>query len=528
MNGSIQERVLDIRVEIIDPYFAAITDWLKRRWCVMLVLLVLQCICYTYFLTVPLLSNHTFPNVWLNDYPSYRTTSEGRWLADLVILFQGSSGVQSFQFACAVLLQAVNGLLLCDLLGIRKGVERFVLAGVLCLYPSFLDYYSFACDHMTFVLGDTLCLVGSLVWLRVPNGILRIVIPSILYGFSIAAYGPKIALVLLLAGVAVLIRIQEYRIGPNTSSVLKDLISSAATVFFSVAGYWMTLKLTVIFDAGPRTHINSLAEMLPEIKSAYNSVSTYYASGVGGFPPKIVWFPSGVIAAGSACLVLRAANNGFACLAITLAILALIPLMLWAPWIINDQSPVNVARIAAANGYAFVVFLGSMIRYIRPEWTGKLSAFVTLYFFIILATQQNNAAGIKSIYEGNIINRILGRCDEVNRTQEGAETPAVFVGNYPPFEVLKYVKYPPQHLIHQISSSAFAPYRQIETLNFLTGKNTFRKPTMEEVKAARGACLNRKPWPHSESVFMSGNILVVLLQPCIPGIQTTWDQSRTN
>jgi uncharacterized RDD family membrane protein YckC len=95
-------------------------EWLRRRWAELCALCALQFACYTYFLTIPLLSNHTFPNVWIYNYPSWKTASEGRWFADLIILFQGSSGVQSFQFFCVVILQAVNGLLLADLLRINK------------------------------------------------------------------------------------------------------------------------------------------------------------------------------------------------------------------------------------------------------------------------------------------------------------------------------------------------------------------------------------------------------------------------
>jgi len=530
MNSLIQEIVLNNKADTIGPYLAIITEWLKRRRGVLLGLFALQCICYTYFLTIPLLSNHTFPNLWLWNYPSFQTTSEGRWFADLVVLFQGSSGVQSFQFACAIVLQAVNGLLLADLLRIKESTTQFLLAAVLCLWPLFPDYYSFSSHHITFVFGDTLCLLAALIWLRSSPGVLRIAVPAILNLLSIAAYGPKVSLVLFLSSGAFLLGIQEKRELTNSREWMRQLIRCIAMLSLAVLGYWVTLRLTCTtsYDEGKHTHINYLPEIFNGIRSAYGSISDYYTHGVGGFPPLLAWLPAGIFLAGCVCLALRVRTNGFLSLCATIVILALVPVMLRSPWIINCQSYENCARIGTVNGYAFVFFLGVVITCAGPKWIGKSLAIIVLYFLIILAAQQNNVAGIKSIYESNMINRILARCDAVALVREGTETPLVVVGEYPPFEVGKYVKYPQQYSIQQISTSAFAPYRQIEILNFLEGKRTFKRPTTDEVKEALVASTNRKPWPHPESVFMSRNILVVLLQQGGPGIQTTWDQLRTN
>ena len=503
-------------------------EWIRQRKKTLVSLFALQVICYAYFFTVPLLSNHTFPNVWLYNYPSFKTSSEGRWFADLVILFQGSSGVQSFQFVCAVMLQAVNGLLFADLLRIRETRARFFLAGVLCLYPSFLDYYCFACDHITFVLGDTLCLIAALFWMRSVNKVSRIAVPALLYVLSMAAYGPKIALVLFLSIGALILRLQQIRDTSNLRILLGELISNIITVFLAVLALWITLKITVTFDGGPRSHINSVQEIISGIKMAYNSAIAYYSNGVGGFPAKIEWLPAGVIFLGCIYLVLNATKKGFACLGLTLVMLLLIPLILQSPWIINNLSPANVARIGAVFGYAIVFFIAIVMRLVRPGWIGESLAAIFLYFFILLATQQNNAACFKSIYEGNIINRIVERCDTVFQPWGGMDVPVVIIGEYPPFEVGKYVKYPPQHWIHEISTPTFAPYRQVEILNFFEGKQIFRKPTSEEVKTALESAVGRIPWPSPNSVFMARGIMIVLLQPSVPGVKTTWDQMKMN
>lgn len=124
-------------------------------------LMLLQVAGYSYFYTLPIFNNHIFPHSWSMPYPSFKTWGEGRWFADMIILAQGSSGVQSFQMICATTLQAMNGILLAKLVGLTSRRAILCVAGVLCMFPAFLDYYSFSIDHLSFVLGDTFALLGA-------------------------------------------------------------------------------------------------------------------------------------------------------------------------------------------------------------------------------------------------------------------------------------------------------------------------------------------------------------------------------
>lgn len=54
-----------------------------------LLLFLIQLTAYSYLFTTISFSNHLFPNAFLNPYPSFRTTSQGRWLLDLIIFFAG-------------------------------------------------------------------------------------------------------------------------------------------------------------------------------------------------------------------------------------------------------------------------------------------------------------------------------------------------------------------------------------------------------------------------------------------------------
>lgn len=94
--------------------------FLRNHWPVLLIACLAQIAVYTYFYTTVTFTNHTFPNVWLYAYPSFKTQSEGRWLADLLIQAGGGAGTQSFQMAIATVLQAVNGILLARWLYLRR------------------------------------------------------------------------------------------------------------------------------------------------------------------------------------------------------------------------------------------------------------------------------------------------------------------------------------------------------------------------------------------------------------------------
>ena len=75
-------------------------------------LVVLQFAVHHAFFTYFVFTNHSLPNVFVTPYPSYRTLSEGRWLADIVIWLQGGAGVAPLLMFLAATLQAANGFVL--------------------------------------------------------------------------------------------------------------------------------------------------------------------------------------------------------------------------------------------------------------------------------------------------------------------------------------------------------------------------------------------------------------------------------
>ncbi len=87
---------------------------------------IIALIAYGYMVTTIIFTNHTIPNAWVYSYPSHKTLSEGRWLADLIILLGGGSGVQLVQSAIGIGIVVVNGMLFCILNKVHERIYVFL------------------------------------------------------------------------------------------------------------------------------------------------------------------------------------------------------------------------------------------------------------------------------------------------------------------------------------------------------------------------------------------------------------------
>ena len=148
----------------INPLQAArisVKRYLANNWKVLLAVIAIQAIAYSYLLTGITFTDHTMGHSIVLPYPSHITKNEGRWMQDILINLQGGSGNQSVKMSTAVLLQAVNGTLFAHWLNLKRQFHIFLIAALLCLFPPFLDYYGFPRDNINFVFGDTLCILGA-------------------------------------------------------------------------------------------------------------------------------------------------------------------------------------------------------------------------------------------------------------------------------------------------------------------------------------------------------------------------------
>jgi len=503
-------------------------------------LMLLQVAGYSYFYTIPIFNNHIFPHSWSMPYPSFKTWGEGRWFADMIILAQGSSGVQSFQMICATMLQAVNGILLAKLVGLTSRRAVLCVAGVLCMFPAFLDYYSFSIDHLSFVLGDTFALLGAWNLMRAKTYWGRVIGGAFFFLLEIAAYQPKIGVVSFLACGVVLLQLTQDRPLTRSAAPLRGALVDLSAAFLAVVGavalYWAITKLFITTDFsaanantikyyGSRTHINTFQEAMIEISAAYRKTWAYFTAGMAGIPADLKFLPALALGFGVAGTLSAAWRKGSIILLLALFIAGLTPLAIHAPYVINNHSPSEAGRILAAYGYCFAFFvaMGLVTRFTRAVCT--IGATVCLYFFVILATQESNAAAMKTMYDINTINRIVARAELVAGREDASQPlPVVIAGQYSSFDRAKYVNNFTGPLTPHITSYAFKNYRQVQMLNFFVGKDVFRSPTKAEVATAVESMTSKTPWPSDDSVYMVNGILVILLEQYRTDLPLTWTE----
>lgn len=511
------------------PRRMRVLSWLRRHRAMLTALLLLQVVAYSYLFTLPLLTDHTFPNSWLYPYPSFKTTGEGRWLADLVILLQGGSGVPAVQMIAAAFLQAVNGILFTTLLGVGSGPAQFLLAGVLCLHPAFLDYYSFAADHLSFVLGDTCALLAAGVLLRDRSVPLRLAGAAGLNLLALGLYGPKVALILLLTLLVLLLRLVDAaEAAGRRLSLAQEIAVAGGAVALALLLFAASVRLLVRHPIFPSAQVNGLPQMAAAAIGSY-ARSLDYLSAMAGLPPgPLRWLPLVLVLLALVALAVRLRQGRWPQWLLAALLVLLLPIALNGAAIINDSSPTDRGRFVAAYAYLLVFCLSQCLALRRLRRVGLVAGALLFWLFLTLAVQQTQAFQFKSRYDFAIINRILVRLEPLLTTDAAASPqPVIVVGRYPPFGLESYVRWPGRiDAPHLLASDTFAPYRQTEMLNHLLGRSLLRRPSAAEIAHALPLLRQKEAWPAPESVFRDGRTVVVVLEPWRPDGAITWDDSR--
>lgn len=505
-------------------------NFFKRNKNAIFALIILQIFCYTYFYTNIIFTNHTFPNIWLSQYPSYRTLGEGRWMHDLIILLQGSAGTQSALMIVATIIQAVNGILLANLLSLTKPWKVFLVGALLCTYPAFLDYYVFSSDHISFCIGDSFVILGAFCFLHFKKTALRIVLPTILFVLSIASYQPKIALIGVISIFLIPLawlkkaeingesRVQNIEIFKDTSFVF--LINTLA-----LSLYWLSSKLVIVRTGSQRTYFNTLNEALDVVLKSYSRFFDYFTNGLGGISPTFQSAPIIIIFGGLLVMFLLIYKISPLGSLVFLILITALPVALYSSYVINKNTWSDAGRILFVNGYLLAIMAGILLRVNFKPLLFLSSVLISLiiYFFTILANQQTNAAQLKNIQDLNFMNRLATALEKFTAS---GNRPLLVVGDPPPFPLQKFVKYPPRLNTAHVFTPTFVDYRQIEMINFMLGRNMFNRPTMAQVVNAIPTLEGKQPWPSPESVFQINDMVVLVLEKYRPGIRMTWASDR--
>jgi len=488
-----------------------------------LLLFLIQLTAYSYLFTTISFSNHLFPNAFLNPYPSFRTTSQGRWLLDLIIFLQGGNGVQSVQLVFATALQACNALIFLRLLEIKRAIDLIILGTIFCLYPHFLDYYSFASDHIAFVIGDSLALLGLVFLYRCRGMSARLVAASTCWFLSLSSYAPKLGLICLLIVIMPLLCLLNVDL-PNTPDIntkagnpkgirwlSADFAQGLAALLVAVLAFWVSTRFTITAPWPEQTNLNNPAEALEQLKLSYRHWQDIVDNVVGGLTsPRFSLVPA---LTACALLFLRAAKQGWKIAIFTCFLLLMIPVSLQSTWIVNNQAWQSSGRLLTAYAYLMVFYLGVAIRSRRLRQIATVASAFLAWFSFIFATQATNAIQIKTAYNLGIINRIVSRIEPLIESRKNDSTPIVIFGEYPKFNTGDYIKSRSVDRSELVDGTPFVAYRHVDILNQVLGRRLFRPPTSAEVAQARQAASKVQAWPAPDSVFRNGNIIVVVLEP---------------
>jgi len=535
-----QSSLARLRVEI-----RAIADLLLTdRW-LLLALFLIQLAAYSYLYTAIAFGNHLFPNAWLNSFPSFRTWGEGRWLEDVIILLQGGSGVQSVQMILATLLQACNALIFLRLLGVSKAAHVVILGGILCLHPSFLDYYSFASDHLAFVAGDSLALLGFLLIARLRDKPSRLFGAAFCWFLALSVYGPKLTLIGLFVLMLPLLKLfikpalqRENRtvVGLDGCSIEspslvgqpgEDLLLGLGAMVLALVSFWLSTKILVTNPIAVRTYINTVPEAFAEIVSSYGHWIAVMLDGLASGSRWYALLPLLFVLIGFALMLWTALKQNWQLGLLTAVVLLLIPPVLHLTWMLNRFTPLQGGRYVTAYAY-LLVFCLALLLLLRPARKVVLGfAGLLFWCYFVLASQMAQAIQIKTAYELGFINRLVTRMEPLLVGDPEKPQPVVVFGHYPEFPTMNYVSWPLQANRSQLlGTRAFADYRQADILNVVLGRRVLRPPDPAELEQARRASLKVQPWPASDAVFREGESVVMVLEPDGPGRSATLAQDN--
>jgi hypothetical protein len=304
------------------------------------------------------------------------------------------------------------------------------------------------------------------------------------------------------------------------ASSSSTLWAGVGALLAAISIYLLTARLLITADLGIRTHTNTVREAIDACLASYGKFVVYFTTAFPGMPHTIQFLPAMAMVIGAVVLLIQAWRRSPLIFIFSLVVLGLMPISLRVAFEINKLTWEGRGRILAVAAYCFVFFLAYGFRMRVARTVNTFVACVCLYSFFVLATQESNAAVLKTAYEMNFINRIVTRAEMVMSAPSPSPRAFVVGGHYPPFTSSLYVRHPLTNSA-EVQSAAFEVYREQEILNFFLGRDAVRLPTEGEAARAVESMRGRAPWPSAESVYLVDDILVVLLEAYKPGLLMT-------
>ena len=469
-------------------------------------------VCYSSLISGVVLTNHTVPNAFSYEYPSYKTLGEGRWFGDLLIKLQGG-GNQSFVSVIGFAIQALNGLLFAQLLGVKSVAQRAALALIVALHPIFVDYYAFTADAAFLTFGDTLILMGALIICRSKASLYAGAAAAMLFTLALAIYQPKISLIaVILAGGLI-----HHLLTHPLASFKTKAITAAAAAIGGIAIYLLTAKLVIVHDDPVRGHLNGPAAMFEAALHSYRAVLEQGWRLTTNLPAIATISALFIVGGGLATAIYKSARQGITVAILTAALIICLPIAIRLSFLVNQMTWENVGRVSPGYAYAFAICAALFMQ----SWhrLGTVCAAGAIYGFAVIAIQENSLMQMKNMYEVSHINRVLTHIERL--LPDRKTRPLVVVGKVSLTEPNRVLSFPNRPFRPNTGSPAFAAYRQPDMANFFIGYKAFRHPTRDEAASVRQDLQGRPIWPAAGSVYLLGDIVVVKLEEDGPNVPTT-------
>ncbi|MCX5496977.1 glucosyltransferase domain-containing protein [Kaistia dalseonensis] len=487
--------------------------WWRENALAILVAFGAALIAYSSIVTQFLFTNHSVPNIFIYPYPSFKTFYEGRWFADIIIRLGGGGGTQSFQALAGFFFQALNGVLFAEVLRVKGRANRILIALLVALHPAVLDYYAFTIDNASFTIGDSLLLLGAIALDRGQNRLVSWTAATILFVLALATYQPKIAVLAVILIAWVVSRTTSGH--RDDKNIYAPMVAAAVCFVLAVILYRLSLFITTDLATdtgiGQRTHMNSLREVAVEFFVSYQTVIVSSIRQIKSQPLLTGWATIPIVLGGTTVAATRAARRSPLAVLLSLIGIAVLPPAINLAAVINNESWTNTGRISIGYVYALPFFVAVLMTGAWQQRIARLLAIIVIYGFFLVATQQNQYMSTKALFETNLLSRITGRIESI--LPDDKPHPLVVLG-YPSFDDgALTMMYPDRPLRSQFNTAAFAPYRQPAIVNFFLGRSQLRFATADEIALATSHASGRPAWPLAGSVYMDGDMVVVVLTP---------------
>ncbi len=497
----------------------------------------LNILSYGYIITEFLFTNHTFPNISNQPFPSYRSR-EGRWTHDLIYFLQGGAGISFFQTIIAIFIQITAGILFAIALNRKDSNSLIISASVISLIPYVNDYYGFSGDSIMFATGDLLAVMGIAISKR---SIRHMLAAAIILKLSIACYQPKIATIAVVSSAYSLCLLCDWDGSrEDIRRILKSILLLFLTCLLAVAMYLMVLNAMNLLDLIPaheqftRRLSTASVDQIPHLVNLA-IIDLYYRLFISEpLIPQYIKQILVVICTISLILTiikLISSGNEKKYIIIVLACILLVFFVLILStnlaFIVSPNSYWNAGRFRTTYGFFFVSLIILAIREKNTLYKNFsiLVLFILIHSYVVTNGYINQQAQIKNITEFSRINRLLIRIESLEGFDYDKKYAIVILGNFSLASVPQ-LRYPRSEQNYTVISNLverfFIRYRHIEILNYFSIKNLFRKANQDELIRAKKYAISHNPYPAEDSIaLLDDDLIVVILEKYYPKIPHT-------